>query len=65
MTNGCSLSAGLLEILTPTKTMIEESESERVCQASAIIAMEPVTIPAQYLKPNRRMFTTMESHPSK
>ncbi len=51
--NGCSLSAGRLEIHTLKTTMMEVMESDNVCQASAIMATEPDAIPAQYLKPNK------------
>jgi hypothetical protein len=41
------------------------SESEKVCQASAIIAIEKVFTPTQYFKPKRRVFRMIEITPSK
>lgn len=41
-------------------TTIELIESDKVCQASAIIAIEPVFTPAQYFKANNKIFTTTE-----
>ena len=38
--NGCSLSGGMAAILKPRITIIEVSESERVCQESAIMATD-------------------------
>ena len=63
--NGCSSSAGLRETFPPINTTIEETESERVCQASATKASEPVTIPAQYLNPNSSKFAIIEIQPSR
>ena len=37
---------------------------DRVCQASAMIAMEPVVIPTQYFNPKRRVLTNIDNHPS-
>jgi hypothetical protein len=51
--------------LKPIITTSEVSESERVCQASAIIAIEKVCIPTQYFKPKRRVFIKIEIIPSK
>ena len=42
---GCFWSGGIEEILKPITTTTEVSESESVCQESAIMAMEPVRIP--------------------
>ncbi len=39
-------------------------ESDRVCHASAIMATDPVTTPAQYFKAKSPVFMKIESHPS-
>ena len=51
---GCLLSGGRAEPLAPQRTIEEVKESDRVCQASAIMAIEAVVMPTQYFKPNRR-----------
>jgi len=51
--------------LKPIITTSEVSESERVCQASAIIAIEKVCTPTQYFKPKRKVFRKIEITPSK
>ena len=48
----------------PNFAATDVSESDRVCQASAVIAIESVTIPAQYLSANSPTFTTIEIQPS-
>jgi hypothetical protein len=45
-------------------TIMEETESERVCHASATIAMEPDTIPAQYFRANSTRLTIIETQPA-
>ena len=62
---GCSSSAGMTDILPPINTTAEETESVSVCQASAVKANDPVTIPAQYLNPKSRMFPMIEIQPSR
>ena len=62
---GCSLSAGLDEILKPIMTTREVSESERVCQASAMIAIEKVFTPTQYFKAKSKVLIMTEITPSK
>jgi len=53
------------ETLKPIITTREVNESDNVCQASAIIAMEKVLIPTQYFKPKRRLFRMIDIVPSK
>jgi hypothetical protein len=43
---------------------MEVNESDRVCQASAMMAIEPVMMPTQYFKPKRRALTNIDIHPS-
>ena len=50
--NGCSLSAGLFAIFTPTKLMTEDAASERLLNASAIIARECIPTPISSLAAN-------------
>ena len=50
--NGCSLSAGLLAIFTPTKLMIDDAASERLFRASAMIAREFISSPITSFVPN-------------
>jgi len=61
---GCSLSGGLLESLAPAITIMELNVSERVCHASAIMATEPETTPAQYFNTKSALLTMMEIQPS-
>ena len=44
---------------------MEDIESERVCQASAISATEPVNSPTQYLMTNRKILVIIEIHPTR
>jgi len=62
---GCSLSAGFEEILNPIITITEVSESDKVCQASAMIAIEKVCIPTQYFNPKSKMLRMVDINPSK
>jgi hypothetical protein len=62
--NGWFLSAGFDETFAPKITTIEVKLSDNVCQASAIIAIEPVIIPIQYFKPKRTVLITIEPIPS-
>jgi len=48
----------------PIINAIEEIESDRVCQASAIKAIEPVKIPTQYFKINKIALTRIDIHPT-
>jgi hypothetical protein len=50
--------------LAETITIIEVRESERVCQASAINAIDPVIIPTQIFKTNKAALTTTDKTPS-
>ena len=45
-------------------TIIELSESDKVCHASAVNAIEPDTIPAHSFNPNNPVFTSIEINPS-
>ena len=45
-------------------TTIELSESERVCQASAVIAIDRVTIPAHNFNAKSAVFTNTDTIPS-
>jgi len=63
--NGCRLSGGRFDILMLISTMTELMESDKVCQASTIIAIEPLTIPAQYFRTNRSVLVTIETHPAR
>ena len=61
---GC-LSSGFWEdSFTLPITTTELAESERVCQASAVRAMDPDITPAQNLSINKAMFANMEIPPS-
>lgn len=51
-------------IQKPINTTTGVSVSERVCQASAIMATEPETIPTQYLRKNKKVFRKTLSQPS-
>jgi hypothetical protein len=51
--------------LVPIITTREVTESDKECHASAIMATEPVTIPAQYFNPNNKKFTIKEITPSR
>ena len=51
--NGCSLSAFLPVNLNPARVIIEEPASDKLLNASAVIATEPLNIPAKYLKAKR------------
>ena len=62
--NGCSLSALRDDNRAPAITIIELNESDKVCHASAVIAIDPDTIPAQSLIENRRELTIIETIPS-
>jgi hypothetical protein len=60
---GCSLSGFLDDNFVLAIITIELKESDKVCQASAIIETDPETIPAQYLRANSAIFTIMETIP--
>jgi hypothetical protein len=53
------------ETLKPTITIIEDSESDKVCHASATIAIEPVVIPTQYFRPKSTVLSIIDSIPSR
>ena len=63
--NGCFLSGLIDDILNPRITMTDVSVSDIVCQASAIMAIEPVESPTQYLNPNNTVFRTIDRIPSR
>jgi hypothetical protein len=46
-------------------TTTELMESDIVCQASAVRAMDPETIPAQYFRANKLVLMTMDMVPSR
>ena len=48
--NGCSSSAGLEDILNPIRLTIEDTESEKLLRASAVIEIIPETIPMIILR---------------
>ena len=54
--NGCSLSAGLLAILTPIKLMIDEPASDKLLNASAITEILCIIIPIViFIKNNKTL----------
>ena len=62
--NGCSSSAGFSEIFSPMISTIDERLSESVCQASATIAIEPVTDPTKNLNAASAMLPQIAMCPS-
>jgi len=56
----CSLSGGLEASQKPTMTTIEVRVSDRVCQASATMAIEPTFWPTMNLRKNRPVLRTTE-----
>ena len=64
---GCSSSAGLLESLKLRMVITEEPASDRLLNASAVMAMEPLKTPARYFPANsstlRRIPTMLHSIP--
>ena len=53
---GCSASGFFAAIAKPSSVIIDEPASERLLNASAVIATEPDMRPAKYLTANSRMF---------
>ena len=53
--NGCSLSAGLFAIFTPTKLITDDAASERLLNASAMIASECMPTPISSFAVNSRI----------
>jgi hypothetical protein len=45
-------------------TAIEETESDNVCQASAMSPIEPAIIPTQYFKINKIPLVRIDIHPT-
>ena len=64
---GCSSSAGLSAIFTPTKLITEEAASERLLKASAVTEILFITIPITTLAANsstlQQIPTRLESTP--
>ena len=61
--NGWSLSAGLPESLKPKWVITDEPASERLLNASAIIPIEDVNIPAKSFITKRHTFKNMPTNP--
>jgi hypothetical protein len=62
---GCSWSGGTFEIRRPIITATDEMESDRVCHASAMRAMEPEMSPTQYFIMNKNMLVPIEIQPTR
>lgn len=57
--NGCSKSGFFSENKNPIKEIKEENASDKLLNASAVIATEPLSNPPIYLNKNRRIFRQM------
>lgn len=53
---GCSKSGFFSENKNPIKEIKEENASDKLLNASAVIATEPLSTPAIYLNRNKRIF---------
>ena len=62
---GCSLSAFFDDSLVAMTTMTELSESDKVCQASAANAIEPVIADTHILAENKIRFIKIDTVPAK
>ena len=60
---GCSTSWRLPETLKPISVITDEPASDRLLNASARMAMEPVIVPASHLAANSTMFSATPSTP--
>ena len=63
--NGCSGSGSCPESRKPINVMIEEPASDRLLNASAVIAIEPLTVPAIHLPKKSRIFSPIPTAPLK
>ena len=61
--NGCSVSFRLPESRKPASVITEDSASDRLLNASAVMAMEPVTAPANAFAPNSSALSAMPTAP--
>ena len=57
---GCFVSGFIPANLNPMRVMSDEPASERLLKASAVIAMEPASVPARSLPANRRIFRKIQ-----
>lgn len=62
---GCSASAGLLAILNPIIVIIDEAASDKLLNASAIIAIDPANNPTNNLIRNSSVFIMIPTAPPK
>ena len=61
--NGCSGSGSCPESRKPINVMIDDPASERLLNASAIIAIEPLIVPASHFPKNSKIFSPIPTAP--
>ena len=60
---GWSASAFIPENLNPTREIKDDPASDRLLNASAVIAMDPLITPARYFPANRNTLSAMPTIP--